>query len=116
MAVPRIEDYGFGRMVVDGEKHTSDLILLPDRVVSDWWREAGHRLVSEDLTAVFDAGPDLLVVGTGAYGRMKVTDEARRALEEAGIEVEVGPTKRAIEVYNEMCQQREVAGAFHLTC
>jgi uncharacterized protein len=34
----RLEDYSFGRLTVDGQEHTRDLIVLPDRVVSDWWR------------------------------------------------------------------------------
>ena len=29
----RLEDYSFGRIVVDGEEHTRDLIVTPDRVV-----------------------------------------------------------------------------------
>jgi hypothetical protein len=32
----RLEDYSFGRLTVDGQEHTRDLIVLPDRVVGDW--------------------------------------------------------------------------------
>ena len=74
MDVPEIQDYQFGRMVVDGEPHTRDLVLLPDRVVANWWRKEGHRLDVEDLREVLDAVPKVLVVGTGAYGRMKVPE------------------------------------------
>jgi hypothetical protein len=33
-----LEDYSFGRIVVDGEEKTRDLIVTPDRVVTNWWR------------------------------------------------------------------------------
>jgi hypothetical protein len=32
----RLSEYSFGRIVVDGEEQTRDLIVLPDRVVTDW--------------------------------------------------------------------------------
>ena len=59
----RLEDYRFGRLTVDGREHTRDLIVLPDRVVSDWWRREGHSLAMEDLDEVLDELPDRLVLG-----------------------------------------------------
>jgi hypothetical protein len=41
--VARLEDYSFGRIVVDGEEQTRDLIVTPDRVVTNWWRREGLR-------------------------------------------------------------------------
>jgi hypothetical protein len=34
----KLEDYSFGRTTVDREEHTRELIVLPGRVVPDWWR------------------------------------------------------------------------------
>ena len=116
MAPPRIEAYRFGRMVVDGTSHTRDLILLPDRVIGNWWRKEGHRLIPDDLEPVLGAAPEVLVVGTGAFGRMKVTEETRKALEEAGIELVVANTGEAVQRYNDLRERRRTAGAFHLTC
>lgn len=121
-----IDSYTFGSMVVDGEAYTADLILLPGRLGStlrsgvrgDWWREKGHSLSTADLDDVLAAKPEVLVVGTGAYGAMKVPQETRRALDEAGIEVVVEKTGDAVERYNALLAEgrRVVAGAFHLTC
>jgi hypothetical protein len=44
----KLEDYSFGRITVDGEEHTRDLIVLPGRVVPDWCRREGHSLALED--------------------------------------------------------------------
>jgi uncharacterized protein len=65
--VARIEGYEFGRVLVDGEVHRRDAIVLPHRVVSGWPRREGHGLVLEDLDEVLDELPARLVVGTGAY-------------------------------------------------
>jgi hypothetical protein len=67
----RIDHYEFGRIVVDGCQETRDLIILPDRVVRNWWRQQGHALVVDDLREVLDELPSHLVVGTGADGRMR---------------------------------------------
>jgi uncharacterized protein len=64
----RIDHYGFGRIVVDGGEETNDLILLPDRVVWNWWRQDGHALLLDDLVEILDDLPSHLVVGTGADG------------------------------------------------
>jgi hypothetical protein len=113
---PRVEDYRFGRMVVDGTPHTRDLILLPDRVMANWWRKEGHRLSVADVQAVIDAAPEIAVIGTGAYGRMRVPQETRRALRAEGIDLRVARTGDAWRVYNDLRERHATAGAFHLTC
>src|SRR5919108_5946199 len=96
MVVSRIEDYRFGHVVVDGEEHTKDVIVLPDRVVAKWWRKDGHSLVTEDLSQVIEDLPKTLVVGTGADARMIPDPNAIRELEDRGFTVEVLPTAQAV--------------------
>jgi hypothetical protein len=103
-------------MVVDGEEHTQDLILLPERVVANWWRKDGHRLVAADLKEVLDAAPEALVVGTGAYGLMRVPEETRRAVEAAGIQLHVARTGKAWRLFNDLQSCHRTAGVFHIAC
>lgn len=116
MSTPKIDSYRFGRLVVDRQPHTKDLIILPDKIVAGWWRKEGHTLLPDDLEEVFAARPDLLVVGRGAYRRMNVTAEVERSLKEAGIELIAQSTRQACETYNQLRGQRAVAAALHLTC
>lgn len=116
MAAPQVQDYRFGHIVVDGRTYERDLIILPEQVVSGWWREKGHKLRAADLATVLEAEPEVLVVGQGAYGRMSVSGKAERVLEEAGIELIAQPTKRAVETYNRLREERRAAAALHLTC
>ena len=116
MPAPQIESYRFGRIVIDGQAHGKDVIILPDRVVGGWWRKEGHGLHAADLEAVFEAAPEILVVGQGTLSRMQVTEEAAQALMATGIELIALPTKEAVETYNAMREERAVAAALHLTC
>lgn len=112
-----IGSYRFGRVVVDGAEYTGDLIVFPDRVESGWWRVEGHRLRVEDLKDVLVFEPEVLVVGTGAFGLMKVTDEVEKALAERGIQLVARKTADACNVYNELVREgKRVVAALHLTC
>ncbi len=111
----RIEDYRFGRIVIDGHEQTRDVIILPDRVVSNWWRQEGHGLVLADLTDVLNELPGHLIVGTGASGRMRPDPETVDALRRRGVEVEVARTHDAVRLFNE-ADASTTAAALHLTC
>ena len=111
----RLEDYSFGRITVDGEEHTRDLIVLPGRVVPDWWRKDGHSLALEDLDDVHDELPERLILGCGAHGQLKPPQAVIEALEKRGIEVEAVDTAEAVRRYGES-EARRTAAALHLTC
>jgi hypothetical protein len=113
--VARLEDYSFGHVVADGEPHDRDLIVLPDRVVANWWRKDGHSLVIEDLGEVVDELPERLVVGCGAHGRLRPDPAVIEELQRRGVEVEALPTDDAVRRYNELDAGR-TAAALHLTC
>lgn len=109
--------YRFGRVDVDGHAYTSDVIITPERVLDTWWRQEGHNLAAGDLAAVVAAKPDIVVVGTGYFGRMAVSEDARRYLEEQGIRVRVARTRQAVDDFNQLQdQQARVVAALHLTC
>ena len=113
--MPRIEGYRFGHVVIDGDEQTRDVIVLPDRVLGNWWRTDGHRLVLGDLDDVVEELPEHLVVGTGAYGQMRPDSEALNELRQRGVEVEALPTEEAVRRYGEL-DPRRTAAALHLTC
>jgi hypothetical protein len=113
--MPRIEDYRFGHVVVDGKEQRRDVIVLPDRVVTDWGRAEGHRLVLADLDEVLEELPERLVVGTGANGQLHPDPEALDELRQRGVEVETLPTDEAVLRFGEL-DPRRTAAALHLTC
>ena len=102
-------------MVVDGEEHSRDVIVLPSRVVPDWWRQDGHSLMLDDLGDVLDELPERLIVGCGAHGRLRPNPSVLEALAERGIEVEAVPTDEAVRRYGQSDPAR-TAAALHLTC
>ena len=111
-----IEHYSFGRITIDGKTYTSDVVICPDKVNASWWRKAGHNLEVADLAEVIIANPEVLVIGTGATGLMKVPKETISHLESKGIEVHIERTEKAVELFNKLQKDKKVIAALHLTC
>jgi hypothetical protein len=114
-----IDSYDFGVIVVKGKRYTSDVIVFPEKVVEKWWRKEGHRIYVEDLKEIFSHSPPLevLVIGTGYYGLVKVMPEVEKALKMHGVKLIIQPTGEAHKTFNTLLKSNIfVAGAFHLTC
>lgn len=111
-----IDSYSFGNIVINGKRYTSDVIIYPHRVESHWWRLQGHLLQLEDLQAVIDFSPELLIVGTGDSGLMKIAPETEKFFRESPIELVVQRTTEACETYNRFHGDKKTVAALHLTC
>jgi hypothetical protein len=111
-----IDSYDFGRIVINGKRYNSDLIVFSDKVRDGWWRKEGHRLHVDDLKDVLEFKPEVLVVGTGYSGLMRIPLETRRYVESEGIEFLAQKTAEACETFNRLVKSRRVVAALHLTC
>lgn len=112
-----IDAYDFGRISVGGKQYSSDVIIRPDGVLDKWWRQEGHRLDIADLTEVLNGNPQILIVGTGFYGRMQVPQATLEQLQQHGIRVESFKTQQAVQEFNRLQQGCDnIVAALHLTC
>jgi len=112
----KIDSYSFGRIVINGKTYTSDVIIYPNRVNASWRRKEGHLLQFSDMAEVLQAKPDVLVIGTGYAGVMRIPREIVDRIAAQGIEVKVERTAKAVEVYNDLQGAKTVIAALHITC
>ncbi len=111
-----IESYSFGNIKINGKSYTSDVIIYEDRVDGNWWRKEGHSLHPEDLKEMVKEKPEVIIIGTGAYGVMKIPEETVEWIESSGIEIMGKPTKEAVDLYNEIAGRKKTFAGLHLTC
>ncbi len=112
-----IENYEFGRIVINGKTYREDLIILGSKIIENWWRKEGHSLSIEDLEEVLREKPDILVIGTGYNGLMRIPPETLNYLESKGIKVVSAKTREACRIHNELQGKgKKIATALHLTC
>ena len=113
----RIEAYSFGWMIIDGKRYTSDLLIYPDgRVEDTWYRKRGHDLLIDDISDLIQAGPEIILAGTGASGLMKPEKDFEKRLDQKGICFISLPSMEAMERYNHLSLEKSVGACFHLTC
>ncbi len=114
----RIDRYQFGTLVADGHEIHTDVIVTPGEVQEHWWRREGHVLHLEDLDVLLEGHLERLVVGTGAYGRMRPAVGLEQELAARGVVMEVLPTSVAVDRINDLLGRGGAgwAAALHLTC
>lgn len=111
----KIDYYDFGEVIVDGKKYTSDIIIYPDRVSTNWWRKEGHSLSIDDLKNVISEKPEIIIAGTGFDGCMKIPPETKKYIESKKIKLIVEKTAGAVKIHNN-CENKNVITCLHLTC
>ena len=113
----KIKSYEFGRIEINDTIYTSDVIIYDEHINSSWWRKEGHYLQTEDIKEILNAEPDVIVLGTGKYGTMKVSNDVKKELESRGIEFVYANTDEACKKHNEISGSgKKVVTALHLTC
>jgi len=112
----KIEHNSFGHITIDGKKYSSDVIIYPENVDASWWRKEGHNLHIEDLAGVVEAKPEVVIIGKGSFGVMRVRKEIISFLESKGIAVYAERTGKAVELFNELQKEKTVVAALYLTC
>jgi hypothetical protein len=112
----KIDEYRFGHITINGKKYTSDVKIFPDEVKPNWRRISGHSLDISDIDDILSKKPELLIIGTGSAGVLKVPDEIKNSILEKGITLIIEKTKEACNIYNELSGKKYIVAALHLTC
>jgi len=112
-----IESYTYGKMVVDGQTYTEDVVVYPDRVEAKWKRKDESKLDVEDVRPLIEKDkPEVLVVGTGKHSLLKISREVREYLASQGVKLVAETTDLAMRSYNLLLKKgTRTVGAFALT-
>ena len=81
------------------------------------WRKEGQYLQIEDIEEILKTKPDVIIIGTGKFDTMKVSNDVKKELKSRGIEFMYANTDEACNRHNEMSGSgKKVVTALHLTC
>ena len=96
--------------MVNGERHASNLIVLPDRVLP-WAAASFAALSAEDFAPLAGLGLEIVLLGTGPRLRFP-PPSLTRALAETRVGLEVMDLQAACRTYNILvAEERKVAAA-----
>ena len=103
--------YGEGYVMVNGQRYEHNLVVLPDRIVTDWQPAGFDQLTAADFTRLAELAPEIVLLGTGTRLRFP-RPELTRALYEARIGLEVMDIQAACRTYNILAaEERKVVAA-----
>ncbi len=103
--------YGEGYVLVNGQRYEKSLVVLPDRLVTDWAATTFELLQAEHVMALGELGCEVVLLGTGSLLRFP-RREWLQCLSSKGIGVEVMDVQAACRTYNIlMAEERKVAAA-----
>lgn len=111
-----IDNYTFGKFVIKGKEYDSNVVLL-GKTVQKARHLPSHELKIDDFIPLIDYKPEYLIIGTGAYGAVKVPQEIVDFIGKKGIKLIIQKTGEACQTYNALLEEgKKVAVFLHNTC
>jgi hypothetical protein len=112
---PRIESALFGSFIIDGRKYENDVVVSWNGEVKD--RPKSHEFTNAELNSILMSDPEVVVVGTGHSGVLKVAHDVDVSARLKGVELVVKPTVQAMQEYNKFARLgKRVVAVLHATC
>jgi len=118
---PTIEKTDFGSITIDGDVYAHDVVIRPSGKIKKRKKKlskavygTSHTLSLDEARDILKKGAKKLIIGTGQYGLLHLSEEATDYFRKKDCRVEMLPTPEAIRKWNE--SKGGVIGLFHVTC
>ena len=122
---PQITKTRFGGITIrlddDIVEYNHDIFIRPDGEVCKRKKKLSKQIYGTSHTVslaeaeyIYQEGVDKLLVGSGLFGRVQLSEEAAGFFREKGVQVELLPTPKAAKAWN--AQKGKTIGLFHITC
>jgi len=117
---PHIHSTKFGSITVNEEVYEHDIVIRLTGQVKKRKKKlskaiygTSHTISLDEAKHIYQKGAERLIIGTGQFGLVKLSDEAVEYLS-GRCAVKLLPTPEAIQAWNEA--EGAVIGMFHVTC
>jgi len=121
MLKPQIDRTNFGSITIDGDTLDHDVIIRLNGKVKKRKKKlskaiygTSHIISLNEAKQVYEQGAKHLIIGSGQYGSVTLSDEAETYFQRKKVQVTVLPTPDAITAWNQ--SENSSIGLFHVTC
>lgn len=118
---PTIDQTTFGSITIEGTAFAHDVMIRQSGQVKKRKKKlskalygTSHILSQDEAKYVYEKGAKRLIIGTGQYGNVRLSDEAAEYFQQKQCQVDLLPTPLAIQTWNEA--NGTVISLFHVTC
>ena len=116
-----IDGTTFGSIAIDGKTYEHDVIIRLSGQVEKRRKKlskekygTSHIVSKEEAKFIYEDGSDLLIIGAGQEGNVRLSPEASDYFEKKGCAVTAQPAPEAIRSFYES-RSRKI-GLMHVTC
>ena len=117
----KINGTEFGRITIDGHDfdhdvviHSSGKVIKRKKKLSKRKYGTSHTVSREEAEFIYEDGCEELILGTGQYDRVRLSEEAENFFKGKGCKVTLEATPSALDTYNR--SRASKVGMFHVTC
>ncbi len=118
---PKIPHTAFGSIQIGNEKYDHDVFISLNGSINKRKKKlskevfgTSHVISLAEAEYIYEDGADILILGCGWMGKVKLSDEARNFFEKNHITTYLESTPKAVERWNETSGNG--IGLFHITC
>jgi hypothetical protein len=118
---PEIDKVQFGSIVIEGKTFKHDVVIRLDGRVEKREKRlskaiygTSHVISLAEAEHVYEEGAERIIVGTGWFNSVRLSDEAADYFGQRNCQVDLLPTSEAVRFWNET--EGAVIGLFHITC
>lgn len=105
----------FGSVIIDGKKYEYDVVVSWDGEILE--RAKAHTFSKAELLDILQKEPEVIVVGTGQSGLVKIDKDAEIEAKIQGVELVAKTTQQAIEEFNKLVKiKKKAVAVIHVTC
>lgn len=108
-----INSTSFGSITIDNKTYNHDILIFVDKTIQE--RKRSHEFTLEEFNTIRKGNPQILLIGTGQYGILKIDEKVIKTAKEKNIELVYNKTPIIIKKFNEL-KDKKIAAAFHTTC
>jgi hypothetical protein len=118
---PKIDHTKFGSITIDGKIFQHDVLIRLDGCIKKRKKKlskaiygTSHTISLDEAKYICEIEVEKLIIGTGQYGMVNLSEEATAFFKKQNCDVEMLPSPEAIHSWNKA--QGFVSGLFHVTC
>ena len=118
---PFIQHTSFGSITINNQTYDCDVLIRSDGQIEKRKKKlskkvygTSHTLSLEEAEFVYEEGIPKIVIGSGQYGMLELSENAEEFFHGKNVSVILADTPEAIREYNNTIGT--CAGLFHITC
>ena len=117
----KMEATSFGSITINGQKFDHDVIIRLNESIRKRKKKlskklygTSHKISLVEAEFIYEDGAQTLIVGTGQYDQVRLSDEAQDYFDDHELKLITVPTPEAITLWND--EEGALIGLFHVTC